>query len=113
MKTNHSHPLLKHWLLLPAAPELPLSNPSWLLCAKACRIVQKQRTPFKWVLCECSGLPHCTPESLAALQGYVRLESSIGAVDEVPVADLLQNQQGTRLMTLRETHSNKVMDNER
>lgn len=113
METNHSHPLLKHWLLSPAAPELPLSNPSWQLCAKACRIVQKERTLFKWFLCECSYPTAHLTESLAALQDYVRLQSGIVAVDEVPVDDLLQNQQGTRLMTLRETESNKVRDSKR
>lgn len=30
----------------------------------------------------------------------LRLESSVGAVDQVPVADLLQDQQGARLVTL-------------
>ena len=36
---------------------------------------------------------------------YIRLESSIGAVDEVPVTDFLHNQQGTGLMALRGTDS--------
>ena len=32
--------------------------------------------------------------------GYVRLQGSVGAVDQVPVVDLLQDQQGARLVTL-------------
>lgn len=39
---------------------------------------------------------------LQSAEQYVRLESSIGTVDEVSIADLLQNQQGARLVALRE-----------
>ena len=96
MTTDRSHPPLTHWLLSPAAPGPPPSNPSWQLHAGACRRVEWVRSSINF-----SGLSaECLPASCLY---YVRLESGIGAVDEVPVTDLLQNQQGTRLMPLRGT----------
>lgn len=38
---------------------------------------------------------------------YIRLKSSIRAVDQVPVADFLQDQQGTRFMTLKEAEHDR------
>lgn len=97
MKADRSHPLLTHWLLSPAAPGPPLSIPSWLRRAGACR-----KEGGRCTVKISSDYPAAQPSvCLHPAEKYIRLESSIGAVDEVPVTDLLQNQQGARLMTLK------------
>lgn len=83
---DRSRPRPARWLPWPAAPGPPRSAPAWPPRAGACRQGEALRQK--------SRLVH--RRGVAPL----RLQRSVGAVDEVPVADLLQNQQGTRLVAL-------------
>lgn len=104
LQAHRSHPPPARWHLFPAAPGPPPSAPSWLPRATACRAEGDGRR--RGVKTRGTGGKHLR----SCVRVDVRLKSSVGAVDQVPVADLLQDQQGARLVTLTASRGHSQRD---
>ena len=99
-RAYRSHPRPGYSPPSPAAPGQPRSGRSWPRRAGAWGRERDERLRVS------RGSPVNTLQQPVGGVGYVRLQSSVGAVDKVPVVDFLQDQQGARLVTLeRETPS--------